>query len=100
MNVKQSNEYRKVSLINIVFLQGDDYLQYEQDNPDSNIDYLLQWYDGTDSHYGQYDYYAKDINTPFLGKLIKIDGYKGYYLFSKDTRLGYIGLGKIVGFVR
>lgn len=100
MNVKQFNEYKKVSLINIVFLQGDDFLQYEQDNPDSDIEYLLQWYDGTDSHYEQNDYYARDINTPFLGKLIKIDGYKGYYIFSKNTRLGYMGLGKITGFVR
>lgn len=100
INLKLSNEYKKVSLISIVFLQGDDYSQYEQDNPDSDIDYLLQWYDGQDSHYEQDDYYARDINTPFLGKLIKINGYKGYYLFSKDTRLGYMGLAKILGIVK
>lgn len=99
-NLKSSNRYRKVTLISIVFLQGDDYSQYEQDNPDSDLDYLLQWYDGTDSHYEQDDYSVRDINTTFLGKLIKIDGYKGYFLFSKDTRLGYMGLDKIIEIIK
>lgn len=99
-NLKPSNEYRKVTLISIVFLQGNDYSQYEQDNPDNDLDYLLQWYDGTDSHYEQDDYNVIDINTPFLGKLIKIDGYKGYFLFSKNTKIGYIGLARIVEFIK
>lgn len=96
MNLSNKNEYRKVTIANIVFLQGDDYLQYEQDDPGDDLGYLLQWYQDSDSHYEQDDYYAQDINTPFLGKLIKIDGYKGYFLFSKDTRLGYMGLARLI----
>jgi hypothetical protein len=94
--IKPANEYRKVVLESIVFLQGDDYLQYESDNPDSDVDYLLQWYDAGCHETGEY--YARDINTAFLGRLIKIRGYKGYFLFSKNASLGYMGLSRIVEF--
>ena len=95
-NLKEKNEYRKVTIENIVFLQGDDYLEYQNTEPDSDIDYLLQWY--YPNEHSQDTYNARDINTPFLGKLIKIDGYKGYFLFSKNMSMGYIGLSRIVGF--
>lgn len=96
MEVKQSNEYKKVILENIVFLQGDDYSQYEEESPADDIDYLMQWY-FPDEHMTS-KYYARDINTPFLGRLIKISGYKGYFLFTKNTHIGYIGLSRIVEF--
>jgi hypothetical protein len=96
MNLSERNEYRKVTIASIVFLQGDDYIQYEKDNPADDLEYLLQWYQDSDSHYEQDDYSAGDINTPFLGKLIKIDGYKGYFLFSKNTRIGYMGLARLI----
>ena len=105
-DIKESNEYKKVTLANIVFLQDDDYNQYEQDkiraddNKWDDLEYLLQWYDGDDNHYEQDDSYANYINTPFLGKLIKINGYKGFFLFSKNTSIGYIGLSRLVSFVK
>lgn len=95
-NLNERNEYRHVIIESIVFLQGDDYTQYESDNPDNDIDYLLQWYNPGE-HDINYDF-AVDINTPFLGRLIKIKGYTGYFLFSKSYRLGYMGLSRIVGF--
>lgn len=98
LNLKDSNEYRKVIIENIVFLQGDDFLQYERDNPAGDLEYLLQWYYPGEHMTGEY--YARDINTPFLGRLIKIDGYKGYWLFSKNTSIGYMGLSRIVEFKR
>jgi hypothetical protein len=95
-NVKDSNEYKKVNIENIVFLQGDDFSQYQEDSPSSDIEYLLQWYYPNEHSIDQYN--ARDINTPFLGRLIKIPGYKGYFLFSKNTRIGYIGLSRVVSF--
>ena len=96
LNLKPSNEYKKVIIENIVFLRGDDFLIYKQDDPKNDIEYLLQWYypgeHSTDS------YYARDINTAFLGRLIKINGYAGYFLFSKNISLGYMGLARIVRF--
>ena len=97
-NLNERNEYRHVLIDNIVFLQGDDYLQYEQDNPESDIDYLLQWYYPNESREDNI-YNVRDINTAFLGKLIKITGYKGYFLFSKNTSIGYMGLSRIVEFI-
>lgn len=96
-NLKLSNEYKKVIVESIVFLQGDDYTQYELENPESDIDYLLQWYYPNESRQ-QDEFYARDINTPFLGRLIKIPGYSGYFLFSKSYNMGYIGLARIVEF--
>lgn len=96
MQLKDSNEYRKVIIEDIVFLQEDGYFQYEQDNPADDIEYLLQWYFLGEHMTGEY--YARDINTPFLGRLIKIKGFKGFFLFSKNTSLGYIGLSRIVEF--
>lgn len=106
MNLSDKNQYRKIKIANIVFLQGDDYLQYEQDksNAEENgfwftdIDYLLQWLNDDFEFYEQNTYRAEDINTTFLGKLTKIKGYKGFWLFSKNTRMGYIGLSKIISF--
>ena len=102
-SLKKSNEYRKVTIENIVFLQGGDYLQYERDRDVPNylgdIEYLLQWY-YPDEYHEQDDHYAMDLNTPFLGHFIKIDGYKGYFLFSKNTHLGYIGLARLVSLWR
>ena len=95
-NLKDKNLYRKVILSDVVFLQGDDFTQYESDSPADDIEYLLQWYNGEE--YATGEYYARDINTPFLGKIIKIQGCKGYWLFSKNTRIGYIGLSRIVRF--
>ena len=95
-NLKEKNEYRKVTIENIVFLQGDDYLEYQNTEPDNDVNYLLQWY--YPNEHSQDTYNARDINTPFLGKLIKIDGYKGYFLFSKNMSMGYIGLSRIVSF--
>lgn len=105
-NLNESNEYRKVVIENIVFLQGDDYSQFEQDNPgiipgfddDECIDYLLQWFYPGEHETGEY--YARDINTEFLGDLIKIKGHKGYFLYSYNTRIGYIGLSRIVEFAK
>jgi len=91
-----NNEYRKVIVSQVVFLQGDDFNQYEEESPESDLNYLLQWYNGDDEVTGEF--YARGINTAFLGKLIKIDGYTGYWLFSKNTSLGYIGLARIVRF--
>lgn len=95
-NIKESNEHVKVIIENVVFLQGDDFAQYEQDEPPNDLDYLLQWY-YPNEHMTE-EHYARDINTPFLGKLIKIDGYPGFWLFSKDIRIGYIGLSRIIEF--
>jgi hypothetical protein len=95
-NLNRRNEHRKVVVENVVFLQGDDYSEYQNTEPDSDIEYLLQWY-YLDEH-GQDSYMARDINTPFLGKLIKINGYKGYWLFSKNMSMGYIGLSRMVSF--
>lgn len=100
MNLKFKNAHRKVTIENIVFLQGDGYSQYEQDRDVPNflgdIEYLLQWYYPDEHETGNYQ--ASDINTAFLGKLIKIKGYMGYFLFSKNERIGYIGLSRIVAF--
>lgn len=104
INLKSKNEHTKVKLINIVFLQGDDYPAMEREIADSAgwmreadiIDYLLQWYDNDDEHYMSNVYDTEDINTPFLGKLIKIKGYTGYFLFSHNARIGYAGLAKII----
>lgn len=98
IQVKDSNEYKKVVIENIVFLQNSDYTQYLDDAPDSDIDYLLNWYDSGKHETNIHD--ARDINTLFLGKLIKIEGYTGYFLFSKDSRIGYIGLSRIVEFIK
>lgn len=99
-HVKDSNEYKKVIIENIVFLQGDDFTQYEQDSNVPNymgdVLYLLQWY--YPNEHSTDEYYARDINTPFLGRLIKITGFKGYFLFTKNTSIGYIGLSRIVEF--
>lgn len=95
-NIKESHEYVKVIIETVVFLQGDDFAQYETDNPADDLDYLLQWY--YPNEHMTNEYYARDINTPFLGKLMKIDGYPGYWLFTKNTRIGYIGLSRIVEF--
>lgn len=103
-NLKPTNRYRKVLIENIVFLQGDDYESYDDiKNANENlgyewsdINYLLQWY-YPDKH--ETIWYGVDgINTEFLGKLIKIPGYTGYFLFSKNTRIGYIGLSRVVEF--
>lgn len=96
MNLKFSNAHRKVTIENIVFLQGDDYTQYEEESPADDIEYLLQWY--YPNEHETADYMAVDINTPFLGRLIKINGLKGYFLFSKNTRIGYLGLSRVVSF--
>lgn len=98
-NLKPTNRYRKVLIENIVFIQGQDYWDYKDeimekwDNP---IDFLLQWYYPNKHDTNWYN--AKDINTPFLGNLIKISGYRGYFLFSKNDSIGYIGLSRVVEF--
>lgn len=94
----RNNLYRKVILSDVVFLQGDDFNQYESESPDSDLDYLLQWYNEDDEKNATGEFYARDINTPFLGKLIKIDGYTGFWLFSKNTSIGFIGLSRVVRF--
>jgi hypothetical protein len=104
--LRESNEYRKVIIENIVFMQGDDYSQFESENDDISLTYdekesvnrLLQWYYPTEHETSEY--YARDINTEFLGDLIKIDGYKGYFLYSVNTSMGYVGLSRIVEFPR
>jgi hypothetical protein len=96
MNLSEKHPYKKVIVSQIVFLQGDDFSQYEEESPESDLNYLLQWYNGDNDATGEF--YSRDINTPFLGKLIKIRGYKGYWLFSKNSSIGYIGLARIVRF--
>lgn len=98
MELNEKNTYRKVIISDVVFLQGDDFEQYEKDSPESDLDYLLQWYNGDDENNITGQYYARDINTAFLGKLIKIQGYKGYWLFSKNSKAGHMGLLRIVRF--
>jgi hypothetical protein len=103
-NLKPTNRYRSVLIEDIVFLQGQDYDKYIEDkeNAEANgfwftpIEYLLQWY--YPNEHMQTWHKAKDINTDFLGNLLKIPGYKGYFLFSHNPRLGYIGLSRIVEF--
>ena len=100
-DLKPTNRYRSTLIENIVFLQGDDFRQYEEEEEFegfgfSDIQYLLNWY-----YPGEHEtnwYKAKEINTPFLGNLIKIDGYKGYFLFAKNTHIGYIGLSRVIEF--
>ena len=102
IKLKEVNQYRKVKIINIVSLQGDDYNTMLNDLNESwltrgdIIDYMLQWYYNDDDHYQHNVFNAQDINTPFLGRLIKIDGYKGFFFYSHDSRIGYAGLSKII----
>lgn len=106
MNVKDSNEYRKVIIENIVFMQGDEFSQFESEHEDISLTYdeqeavniLLDWY--YPGIHETSEYYARDINTEFLGDLIKVNGYTGYFLYSVNTRIGYIGLSRIVEFIR
>lgn len=105
-DLKPTNRYRKVLIENIVFLRGDDFLEFLdekerfeaifEDEFFNEINYLLQWY-----HPGEHSqdwYNAKNINTELLGRLKKIEEYSGYFLFSKNTSIGYIGLSRIVEF--
>lgn len=98
---------KKVTLVNIVFLQGEDYNQLESelnesDTPEFSVwlddqrimEYLLQWYDSSDDHYSQETYSAEDINTEFLGYMQNIDN--NAWLFSRNTHIGYAGLSKIL----
>ena len=104
MNINEQNEYKKVILENIVFMQGDEFSQFEQEHNDISLNFdeqeavniLLDWWYPGNHETGEY--YARDINTPFLGDLIKVEGIKGYFLYSVDTRIGYIGLSRIVEF--
>lgn len=99
---------KKVKIENIVFLQGDDYTQMENelnesDSPDSCvwlseekvIEYLFQWY--FPGEHGEDIYNAEDINTAFLGYERKIDN--DIFLFSHNTSLGYAGLSRIVEYI-
>lgn len=100
-DLKPTNRYRKVLIENIVFLQGDDWYKYQDEEEFegfgfSDVQYLLNWY--YPGEHAQDWYNAKEINTPFLGKLIKIKGYKGYFLFTKNESIGYIGLSRVVEF--
>jgi hypothetical protein len=49
-----NNEYRKVLLHDIVFLQGDDFSEYAEKSPESDLNYLLQWYNGENNITGEY----------------------------------------------
>lgn len=98
-DLKPTNRYRMARIENIVFLQGQDYSDFEDGvfgEWENKIDCLLQWYYPSEHEANWYK--VKDINTPFLGKLIKIDGYRGYFLFSHNSSIGYIGLSRLVEF--
>ena len=104
MELSDKNRYTKVVIEDIVFLTGDDYdsFQVEKENYEElygdfdEIKYLLQWYYSSEGMENKYN--VSGLNTPFLGKLIKIEGYKGYFLYSKNSSLEYIGLSRVVRF--
>lgn len=99
-DLKVTNRYRKVRIEEIVFLQGQDYSDYVDGvmgEWEDEIQFLLQWYYPNENHMQNW-YSVKGLNTDFLGNLIKIPGYTGYFLFTKNTRIGYIGLSRVVEF--
>lgn len=103
MNLSDKNKFTKVIVEDIVFLQGEDYNHFtEQKELHEEIgifdkyEYLLQWWPSGRGFVRKYD--SSSINTPFLGDLVKIPGYIGYFLFVENTKTGYIGLSKIVRF--
>ena len=109
INLKKANHYKKVEIASVVYMQGDDFYQLMTElNPEYNLDhnddssdedkinYMLEWYQDEDLKYMSNWYAAENLNTPFLGKIIKINGYKGYFLYSINRRLDYIGLSKIL----
>lgn len=105
--LKPTNRYRKVLIEDIVFLQGYDYREFEdaremfemifEDEIFDEIEYLMQWYYPNENHMQSW-HSVKDLNSSFLGNLIKIPGYTGYFLFTKNSRIGYIGLSRVVEF--
>ena len=68
----------------------------DDSSDDDKINYMLEWYQDSDDKYLSSWYDAVNLNTPFLGEIIKIKGYKGYFLYSINRRLDYIGLSKIL----
>ena len=113
-HLRAKNEHRKIEIANIVALQGDDYnemCEYLDADYNGNstiaawlidsdiVNYLLQWYQDSDSRYmsSHYDAYHLTVNrSAFLGKMIKVKGYKGYFLYNHDSRLGYASLSRLV----
>jgi hypothetical protein len=110
-NLKMKNQYRKVSITNIVALQGYDYNEmckeldsdYDESgsiaawlNDKDVIDYLLQWYQDSDNCYQVSNYDAYHLNSNFLGKVVKVNGYKGYFLYNHNSKMGYASLGRLV----
>ena len=112
INLKESNWYKQVEIASIVFLQSADFnlameylngsewnLTYNDDSSDNDkINYMLEWYQDSDDKYLSSWYAAENLNTPFLGEIIKIKGCKGFFLYSINRRLDYIGLSRILSF--
>jgi hypothetical protein len=99
----------KVLVENIVFLEGEDYTQMCLDidkdytvegciaawmTNNQIIEYLFQWYFPGEHSIDKYN--AEYINTGFLGYKRIIDD--NTFLYSHNTRMGYAGLSRIVGY--
>lgn len=109
INLKNKNTYKRIEIADIIFLQGEDFNHAMQElNPTYNLDYndystelekieyMLQWHQDGDLKYMSNWYNAEHLNSPFLGYIRKIKGYTGYFLYTLNNRLDYMGLSKIL----
>ena len=84
---------KKVLIENIVFCQGDDYIESMDDMSDSDlVNYLLEWWYPGEHDTNWYD--ARGINTPFLGYEYKLDS--DVFLLSHNRRMGYAGISRVL----
>jgi hypothetical protein len=103
LKIGKKNEGRTVLISNIVNMQGDDYHIFMFDNNFDSFtskkeiaEKLLDWYFPDEHEVNKHN--VEDINSEFLGHLMKLPNIKGYFLFSHNSRIGYLGLSKIEWF--
>ena len=107
--LKELSPYDKISIIDIVSLQGDDYTMMEREldsdyDPegyvaawiDNNelLDYLFRWYQDSDDFYMSSSYHIDGINTPFLGDIVIVNN--DVFLFAHNSSMGHASLSKVI----